>query len=662
MSPLIFFKLIWLHYKNNGLKATLRKIFKELFQQITTLNIPSFLQRGKEFDRFYSLLKEENEEILKIGILKTGGIGDAISLIPLAYGVLRKYPNAKIFAFVNSRSQLELFRAFTLFESVQTFSEKLDLSRTLQRKFIKMILKHLDIFFENQYVVRVLYNSRKLKQEKKLAQQKRITDGFFKKYGMNFDIFPLQCDRLTVLGKNQYELMAASSNLSFSEDDLNIILESKDFAKVEPFSKKRIITVHHGSDPETKITGIGRQRVYQTKNWFVERWAKVVEYLKKRGYEVIQLGVKEEIHIPGAVDMRGKTTIKEAAAFIKLADLHLDTEGGLVALAKAVRTKSLVLFGPTPIEFFGYKDNINLRAGDCHGCWWSKPDWRIRCPKGFDPPRCMDAITVELVIENLERHFSEHPPITFGVEIVDLSLFSTNLIKSNLSLLGEIYRSANLEYKGYHDHNFNERTGCYISGSANWEYIYVLKSILAAKEKEVLDAGAGRGALQVHLANCGYKVSSCDLNYSVPFHSGKDYRPAFFSEYSAKIDFKIASLYNLPYDTETFDAAYSVSAFGKLENKALALKELLRVLRKGGILVLTFDITTEAKRPIAKNGSGPEVFTEVSLKRFLNQFGMAPNPDFLKETILNSIAEIRKANIAGISEGLTVGGITLRKK
>lgn len=85
--------------------------------------------------------------------------------------------------------------------------------------------------------------------------------------------------------------------------------------------------------------------------------------------------------------------------------LHVDIEGGLVHLATQLGTKCAVLFGPTPMEYYGYEQNINISAGNCHGCYGCYVDVN-RCARGLAEPECMLAITPELVMSEIAGYMS----------------------------------------------------------------------------------------------------------------------------------------------------------------------------------------------------------------------------------------------------------------
>ena len=116
------------------------------------------------------------------------------------------------------------------------------------------------------------------------------------------------------------------------------------------------------------------------------------------------------------VDAKGTTKVAEcdkyiigesldvAAYALKCAQLHIDNEGGLVHLASQLGTKCTVLFGPTPISYYGYKENINIQAGNCHNCYWLTGNF-VSCYRRMKKPECMYSITPEMVMEKVEEYF-----------------------------------------------------------------------------------------------------------------------------------------------------------------------------------------------------------------------------------------------------------------
>jgi ADP-heptose:LPS heptosyltransferase len=85
----------------------------------------------------------------------------------------------------------------------------------------------------------------------------------------------------------------------------------------------------------------------------------------------------------------GQTTLPTAAGLLANSALHLDNEGGLVHLARCYGVRSVVVFGPTPSDYFGYPDNVNVEPVVCGRCWWLTRTWMEACPRHYSTVRCM---------------------------------------------------------------------------------------------------------------------------------------------------------------------------------------------------------------------------------------------------------------------------------
>jgi ADP-heptose:LPS heptosyltransferase len=145
------------------------------------------------------------------------------------------------------------------------------------------------------------------------------------------------------------------------------------------------VTVHNGFDNSFVIAGPRATKCYP-------HFAAVVARLKAARPElaVVQIGTTTSEPIAGVdFDLIGKTGLPEVAGLLRAAALHLDNEGGLVHLAASYGRRSLVVFGPTPSDYFGYAGNINLDPPRCGGCWWVDELWMDRCPRGMAQPECM---------------------------------------------------------------------------------------------------------------------------------------------------------------------------------------------------------------------------------------------------------------------------------
>ena len=139
------------------------------------------------------------------------------------------------------------------------------------------------------------------------------------------------------------------------------------------------ITLHNGWDNVAH-----RNTENATKGWPVSHYEQFVADFKRQFPQVlvVQLGAKTSRPIAGVdLCLLENTTLHEAAWILKHSLLHVDADSGLVHLARALHTKSLVLFGPTNHEFFRYTQNENCFSTICGNCWWSTPNWMRACPR-----------------------------------------------------------------------------------------------------------------------------------------------------------------------------------------------------------------------------------------------------------------------------------------
>jgi ADP-heptose:LPS heptosyltransferase len=150
----------------------------------------------------------------------------------------------------------------------------------------------------------------------------------------------------------------------------------------ERLDRRPYITVHHSFNERS-----GRPRT--TRDYpFMDQ---VMKEVKSQFPEVsiVQVGVVGGTL--GAVDLNlsCRTTQPQITSVIAGSLMHFDIEGGLVHIASCVDTTCCVVFGPTPIGYYGYPQNINIAPVFCGNCWSITQDWMETCLRGFEEPPCM---------------------------------------------------------------------------------------------------------------------------------------------------------------------------------------------------------------------------------------------------------------------------------
>lgn len=164
------------------------------------------------------------------------------------------------------------------------------------------------------------------------------------------------------------------------------------------------VTVHNGFDTNFVVTGQRATKCYP-------HFQQVVARLKaaRPDLVVVQMGTTTSEPIPGVdLNLINKTSLREVAGLVRGAALHFDNEGGLVHLAASYGRRSVVVFGPTPSDYFGYPGNINIDPVRCGGCWWIDELWMDRCPRGMAQPECTFTQPPEAIVA---RALTALPPL-----------------------------------------------------------------------------------------------------------------------------------------------------------------------------------------------------------------------------------------------------------
>jgi ADP-heptose:LPS heptosyltransferase len=109
------------------------------------------------------------------------------------------------------------------------------------------------------------------------------------------------------------------------------------------------------------------------RSWPMDRWQELVYHIKKTYPKllVLQVGLTDTQLLEGVVDLRGRTSFREAALVIKNSSLFIGTEGGLMHAAAAVNAPSLILWGGITLpSFAGYQNHQKILSNfvSCAPC------------------------------------------------------------------------------------------------------------------------------------------------------------------------------------------------------------------------------------------------------------------------------------------------------
>ena len=306
---------------------------------------------------------------LHVGVFKLGGHGDFMQQVAFARAVRHKWPAKQATLTLLSRFDANGVNDHIL-QGASFVDSCIQVPTGDWRHMVQELSPAFDVFYDVQYVAGVYY-----RDKQRFAAQQLDANTRLARYAAYYSRFPWSNADLGETGQSQWDMLARSSGLDVSETDLHILPDAGE-GVVPPGA---YVTLHNaaggGSDakcmPSAAFHAIARR-------------------VRAQGMMPVHVGTESEPLIHGCLDRRG-LPIRATAAVIAGARLHVDIEGGLVYVARAVGTRSVVFFGPTPVVTFGFQDNVNVSLARCRPCWWSRPAWGADCPKGQATCRNMPA-------------------------------------------------------------------------------------------------------------------------------------------------------------------------------------------------------------------------------------------------------------------------------
>ena len=366
---------------------------------IACLSLISYLS-GKLFSIMFSNHKRKviSSKSLKIGFYLWGGLGDAlINLNYICY--LKKYLQSE-------QLIIDLYLEKSSFAEFAKDIEYIDNYYVGENYNIY----DYDIFISQLAFPRLLrFDSKTVSEKSSLAFD------LFKKYKKFND------DNYKIISGEPYfipmgeKLSLIQERKRIQQADINGILGmNEDFILPVKINDNEQILEKFGLKNKEFITMnrcAGSISDCHTKLWSVENYNTLIKLLKEKYSDIVivQIGDDKtpELLTDADINLVGKTNLEELKVILKASKLHIDSEGGLVHLRKALNGgMSVVLFGPTSKEFFGYSSNINIKAeGACAGdCQWLSDNWDSLCLKTMSNNNvCMKAIEPKEVFEQINQ-------------------------------------------------------------------------------------------------------------------------------------------------------------------------------------------------------------------------------------------------------------------
>lgn len=322
-------------------------------------------------------------------IIRPGGIGDAVLLIPSILAIKKKYPAAAIDVLAEKRN-CGVFSLCLEIRDVYLYDRP--------KEFWKAIRNGYDVVIDTEQSHRMSAVVARL--TKALVIIGYATNERKKMFTHQAPYF-----------HDDYE---AESFLHLIEP----VVGKVDFDPDKPFLSIPYLT-DKANSCLTQLSGGGEIVAIfpggsiPERRWGAERFRKVAMELVGNGYGVVVVGGKEDVadgeaiseDITGAINLCGMLSILETAAVLKEATLLITGDSGIMHIGYALGVQTLALFGPGIERKWaprGHNCVIINKHLDCSPC--TKFGYTPQCSKNVE---CMALITVEEVygkaIELLKR-------------------------------------------------------------------------------------------------------------------------------------------------------------------------------------------------------------------------------------------------------------------
>ena len=346
--------------------------------------------------QFQRGMRPKADDVCRIGFLLKGGIGDIIVALNYLQNFHRYLGGAFAFDVYVTTKRGE-------YETIQVLCREQDF---IKQVLPKSQLRHdYDLFVELVRFPDILHcNLPKINAlSQKLHDWCLAVDRFHRenpvvyRYATHGDYIGVKL--ATLQGRNRLQ-QADVENLIGVESVFQpkILVDTQETLAKFSLDRQHFITIQRGVG--------GGNRNESNKLWPMEHYESLIALIKKQLPDVclVQVGTKKNLPMRGIdLDLRDKTSFEDVMVLMRESQCHIDGECGLVHLRHFLAGgPSVVLFGPTDKNFFGYAENVNLCLGLCPGgCEWITAAYTLHCARGFAENVCLTKLMPESVLDKV---------------------------------------------------------------------------------------------------------------------------------------------------------------------------------------------------------------------------------------------------------------------
>lgn len=321
-------------------------------------------------------------------LIRPGGIGDAVILIPTIKALREMYPACKIDVLAEKRNA-DSFSLVSGIRAVYAHDSPVALS---------LVLKNYDVVIDTEQWYRLsAVVARLVRAPIKIGFGTNERRRMFT-YDIPYDPDVYEVDNfLALLKPLGVEGIRESLSVALKLPPESIVKADQ---LLEPLYSEPFVVILPGSSVPEKC-------------WGKERFSIVARQLGEDGYKVVVVGGKEDRGVgeqiagTAGLNLAGKTTLPETAAVIARSRLVICGDSGVLHIAAGLGVPTVSLFGPSSeVKWAPRGDNhvVLNRHLPCSPC--SRFGTIPPCPINV---RCMKEITPDEVLEAARRLLSPPP-------------------------------------------------------------------------------------------------------------------------------------------------------------------------------------------------------------------------------------------------------------
>ncbi len=280
------------------------------------------------------------ENRLRIAVIKTDGIGDAVLASPFFLGLRKHFKDAHITAFLSPAGS-QVLDGLGCFDEVKTFDAQ----------WLKYEPKPFFVRWFSAFKLISLLNAGKYDMIIGMRWQDRLTSFILSmakakdKYG--YDTGKMGFGINHIVSHPPISSHAAEKNMLLLKEITGVKLPAKTALKTDKVSEDNIKALLE-KGKVTKYIVMHPVSGHTSKDWDMEKYNSLAEFMS-RGIKTVVVGGKkdrgiEKIRGRHVVNLAGMLNLKEMKAIIKHASLVIGNDSAAVHIAAAFGVKSLTIF------------------------------------------------------------------------------------------------------------------------------------------------------------------------------------------------------------------------------------------------------------------------------------------------------------------------------